>query len=111
MATITLHSEALADGSTRTVWLSRLTDGGIAIEGQDLGDLSRFFGAGVREYEWATSVTADELPKLRTALGGSATADIEDLVKDRFSGVRHGEFRQFCEDHDIRSDFWSRFGE
>lgn len=76
-------------------------DGGIAIEGQDLGDLSRFFGAGVREYEWATSVTADELPKLRTALDGSATADIEDLVKDRFSGVRHGEFRQFCEDHNI----------
>ncbi len=111
MATITLHSEALADGSTRTVWLSRLTDGGIAIEGQDLGDLSGFFGAGVREYEWATSVAVDELPKLRTALDGSATADIEDLVKGRFSGVRHGEFRQFCEDHDIRADFWSRFGE
>ncbi len=111
MASIRLHSEALADGSTRTVWLSRLTDGGIAIEGQDLGDLSGFFGAGVREYEWATSVTVDELPKLRTALAGSATADIVDLVKNRFSGVRHDEFRQFCENHDIRSNFWSRFGE
>ncbi|MDQ3423351.1 MAG: hypothetical protein M3510_08220 [Actinomycetota bacterium] len=43
MASIGLYSEAMADGSTRTVWLSRLTDGGIAIEGQDLGDLSRFF--------------------------------------------------------------------
>lgn len=101
----------MADGSTRTVWLSRLTDGGIAIEGQDLGDLSRFFGADAREYEWATAVAADELPNLRAALASSATDDIENLVRSRFSGVRHGEFRQFCEDHGIRFESWSRFGE
>lgn len=99
------------DGGSRTVWLSRSPDGGLSIQGQDLGGLPAFMGPGVREYEWATAVAAEQLPALCVALGGSSSSDVVELVKARFSGVRHGEFREFCEDHDIKMEFWSRFGE
>jgi hypothetical protein len=97
---------------SRSVWLSRSGDGGISIEGQDLGDLSDFFGPGAREYEWAQTVSAKDLSRLTKALGGGGRrTDVAELVKARFSGPRHGDFAEFCEEHDIEISFWSRVGD
>ena len=111
MAEEVLHSETTPDGGTRTVWLSHFPEGGVAVNGQDLGDLSRFFGEGIREYEWAHSVAASDVPALVRALGGSADAYLVELMKARFSGVRHREFSDFCKGHGISVEFWSRLGE
>lgn len=111
MAEKTLHTERTADGGSRTVWLSRLPQGGVSVNGQDLGDLSRFFGPGVREYEWAYSVAVGDVPALVRALGGAADADPIELLAVRFAGVQHREFSNFCAAEGIPVDFWSRFGE
>ena len=111
MAEVTLHTETTDDGGSRTVWLSRLPQGGVSVNGQDLGDLSGSFGAGVREYEWAHSVAAGDIPSLVHALGGGADADLVDLLTARFSGIRHREFSKFCATESIPVEFWSRFGE
>ncbi len=104
-----LHSERTADGS-RSVWLSRTGDGGISIEGQDLGDLSNFFGAGACEYEWGYAVSAEHVSRLTAALGGGSGADVTDLIRARFSGIRHGDFAEFCKEHAVVVSFWSRIG-
>lgn len=106
-----MHRETTADGGTRTVWLLFSRGGGVSVCGQDLGDLSGFFGTGVREYEWAHSVTGSDIPALVHALGGAVDADVVALMMVRFSGVRHGEFAGFCTRHRIPVEFWSRFGE
>jgi hypothetical protein len=105
-----LHSETTARGIASTVWLTRSTDGGVVIAGQDLGDLAWFWGPGAREYEWGHSVAAQQLPALIRSLGGSDDDDVEDLVRTRFSGSRHAEFASFCKEHDIEVRSWSRFG-
>lgn len=111
MVTESLHRETTADGGSRSVWVSRSTDGGASIEGQDLGDLEEFFGIGVREYEWAHSVAKEEVPALVAALGGTDDVEVVQLVKAKFAGVRHSEFSTFCQDHGVEVTFWSRFGE
>ena len=56
-----------ADGS-RLLEASLTVDGDLLIEGWDLGDgVERIFG--VREYEWAWTIRAANLPALLSALG------------------------------------------
>ena len=57
-------------------------DGALIIEGQDLGDgVEAVFGDGIREYEWVTEVSAEDVPKLIAALGGSPGDDILDVIR------------------------------
>jgi hypothetical protein len=47
---------------TRSLWLRRLSDGRLSIEGQDLGPGVAIFGEGLSEYEWAWTVAAADSP-------------------------------------------------
>lgn len=106
-----LFNEQLANGDTRSVWLERTSDGGISITGQDLGDSCGFFGSEFREYEWAHSVGASDIPALIRSLGGAADSDVRELVARRFAGAKHDEFASFCAEANIAVSFWSRSGE
>jgi hypothetical protein len=55
-------------------------------------------------------VSAKDVPRLTAALGGGSRADVAELIKARFSGVRHGDFAKFCAEHDVVLSFWSRVG-
>lgn len=57
-------------------------DGALIIEGQDLGDgVEAALGEGIREYEWVTEVSAEDVPKLVATLGGATSDDILDVIR------------------------------
>jgi hypothetical protein len=104
---VVLRDTRDADGSR---WLgARLdADGGLVIEGQDLGaGVERAFG--VREYAWAWSIAASELSTLRAALG--IDADLLDALRRRFGGDAAAGLGAFLDAHGIRRTSWSRLGD
>lgn len=82
--------------------------GDLVFTGQDLGPaVERFFGC--REYEWAWTVRAADLPKLAAAL--EATGDLLAAIRDRFAGDRAGQVDAFLKEYAIPFEGWSRVGD
>jgi hypothetical protein len=70
LTTVTLREQRNADGFRR-LSVARRPDGGVFIEGHDLGaGVERAFGVGLSECEWAWVVAPDAVPALVAALGG-----------------------------------------
>ena len=96
-----------ADGS-RLLEASLTATGDLLIEGQDLGDgVERIFGS--REYEWAWTISAGDLPALLHAL--EATGNILSVLGERFSGESAALLGPFLETHNIPHTRWSRVGD
>lgn len=92
---------------------ARITEkGDLSIEGQDFGPaVEELMGPGLREYEWAITVRAANLPKLVTALGGTDGANLLFLLAERFAEDETYASETFLEEHGIPVQFWNRVGE
>ena len=99
------------DGGTRSLWATMLADGGLSLEGQDLGGSVAVFGEGMTEYEWAWTVAADDVPLLAAAFGGKLGDDPIPLIRH---WVKQGNGRdpgQHLKDAGFAVEFWSRIGD
>jgi hypothetical protein len=86
--------------------------GDLVIEGQDLGDgVERFWGEGLREYEWIWTVRAKEIPALVAALGGEAGDAVLVLLERRFAGDAAAGLCAFLEESGTAFERWSRLGD
>lgn len=106
---ITLRQTRDALGS-RYLGVTLAADGAVSIIGQDLGDgVEQFYGDGFREYEWAWTIAAEDVPALLDALGGGG--DVLDALQARFSGDHAGRLGPFLDDNGIPYERWSRVGD
>ena len=82
--------------------------GDVVIDGQDLGGVE-IFGAGIREYEYAWTIRAVDVPKLAKALG---TADnVLGALQSQYSDDKAAGLFSFLEEQGIPVETWSRHGE
>jgi len=80
---VTLQSDRSEHDRHRT-WASLHADGGLTIEGQDLGSgVEEFWGAGNTEYEWAESIQSQDVAKLVTSSPSTSTTGRRDLPTTR----------------------------
>ena len=104
---------ALRDaGGTRSLEAARREDGGIVIEGQDLGPgVEGAFGAGLTEYEWVWAIEPDAVPAVVEALGGHKGDDALALL--RSWSVDHGgaDPGSHLKDAGVPIGFWNRIGD
>jgi hypothetical protein len=73
--------------------------GNLHIDGQDLGPSTSIVSSD-GEYEWHTTVKAEDLPRLRGLLG-AAEANLLDVLKQQWSGDRAGNLEALIRDSDI----------
>jgi hypothetical protein len=96
--------------SRRSVRL--LEDGGLRIEGHDMGPgVEAFWGVGLDEYEYARTVLADRVVRLRRVPGLAARDDLLGALHDRYGhpgGTR--ELEELFVAHGIETEFWNRVG-
>ena len=107
----TLRSSRDAGGS-RHLEATRSADGGIRIEGQDIGPgVSAAFGPDVREYEWAWTVEPADVAAAVAVLGGGPGEDVVRLLLG-WSTANHGaDPGQRLKEAGVRIGFWSRVGD
>lgn len=88
--------------------VSLTDDGGLAIEGQDLGrGVERVFGC--NEYEFVRRLSADDTNQLRSLLGVPIDGDLLAAIAGRFASTR--DLEAFAGDHGISGKFWNRIGD
>ena len=87
-------------------------DGGIAIDGQDLGaGVERAFGEGLSEYEWAWAVEPKDVPAAVAALGGHKGDDPLRVVA-AWSAAHGGQDPgSHLREAGVPIGFWSRVGD
>jgi hypothetical protein len=86
-------------------------DGALVVEGQDLGEgVEAAFGHGIREYEWTTEVSAEDIPRLVAALGGAQGAGILDVIRATCL-ADPSRLESTIRAAGITPRFWSRMGE
>ena len=96
---------------TRTISATLYADGHLGIEGHDLGEAVKFFGAGFDEYEFAWSASAPAVPRIVALLGGQPGDDPLALLESwahEHNGMDPGEF---LKQGGAAIGFWSRLGE
>lgn len=104
---IVLRDEKSARDS-RLLEASLNRNGDVVIAGRDWGDgVEEILGE--REYEWAWSIAAADVPALLNALG--ATGNVLTALQAQFSGERAGELSAFLETEGIPIKYWSRLGD
>jgi hypothetical protein len=92
-----------------TMWraVSVETDGGLTIQGHDLGrDVEAVFGC--REYEFTRRLSRRETAALRRLLGVKRRGDLLGAVAERFPAT--ADLERFLQHHGIDGTFWSRTG-
>jgi hypothetical protein len=93
---------------TRYLEASLRVNGDLVIEGQDLGSgVEDVFG--FYEYEWSWAIAAEDVSELLAALG--AESDVLSALRERFSGDRAGDLKEFLDAQSIRYASWSRIGD
>jgi hypothetical protein len=99
-------------GGRRFLEARRREDGGIVIEGQDLGPgVESAFGAGLTEYEWAWAIEPHAVPATIEALGGHEGDDALRLLA-AWSGEHGGEDPgSHLREAGVPIGFWSRVGD
>lgn len=107
---IVLREERSATGSYHLRACLR-DDGGLVIEGQDLGAAPEAFW-GSAEYEWTLTVAPEQVPGLVAALGGTPGEDDPlELLAARFRDDERYASRSFLEEAGVAFAFWSRVGD
>lgn len=108
---VVLRNEHSQEG-TRFLGARVAENGDLTIEGWDFGaGVEGFWGAGLREYEWAIVVRAAHVPQLSAALAGTAGDDVMALLAVRGSDDPRCATREFLEERAIPFEFWNRIGE
>lgn len=98
------------DQGIRHLEASLTASADLIIQGQDLGPgVERFFGQGLREYEYTITVRKADVPALLSALG--AKDDVLGALQRHFLNPKSGDPRSFLDEHGIPHDFWSRIGD
>jgi hypothetical protein len=107
---IVLQADVAADGR-RNLSVEREGDD-VVIRGHDLGlVVTRAFGPGTSEYEWAWRIPAASLPALRAALDGQPGDDPLELVC-RWSEAHPGQDPgSVLKRADVPLEFWNRVGD
>lgn len=107
--TVVLHHCRDADG-LRHLGATLTPEGDVQIEGQDLGrGVEAFWGEGFREYEYAFTIRAADVPALLAALG--TETNVLGALQRHFSDPTARGPRAFLEAHGVPYEFWSRLGE
>jgi hypothetical protein len=97
-------------GGTRYLEARRRPDGGLVIEGQDLGAaVDRIFGG--REYEWTWTVEPGDVAAAVAALDGSPGADPLAVVGAWFAAGGGRDPGSALRDAGVPIGFWSRVGD
>ena len=111
LASIVLRDERDA-GGIRHLGAVRRSDGGILIEGHDLGSgVEGVFGAGLTEYEWAWAIEPDAVPSAVAALGGREGDDPLRLLASWFSTHGRTDPGSDLKAAGVPIEFWSRVGD
>jgi hypothetical protein len=107
---VVLQADVDADGY-RNMSVER-HGGNVVIRGHDLGAVvTRAFGPGTSEYEWAWRIPAASLPALLTALDGQPGDDPLDAVR-RWSEAHPGQDPgRVLKRADVPLEFWNRVGD
>ena len=107
---VVLQADVAEDGS-RNLSVEREGDD-VVIRGHDLGPVvTRAFGPGTSEYEWAWRIPAASLPALRAALDGQPGDDPLELVC-RWSMAHPGrDPGSALKRADVPLEFWNRMGD
>ena len=107
---VVLQADVAADGS-RNLSVEREGDD-VVIRGHDLGlVVTRAFGPGTSEYEWAWRIPAASLPALLVALDGQPGDDPVDVVC-RWSVAHPGQDPgSVLKRADVPLEFWNRVGD
>ena len=105
-----LESQTDEDGVVRR-WVELGEGGTLVIAGQDIGAIvERFFGE--RQYEFARSVAAEDLPRVRELLGVGAGDDLLDAIATRFTEPGgSASLERLLADGGVPTRFWSRTGD
>lgn len=110
LTSISLRHQRDADG-LRRLSADRRPDGGILIEGHDLGPgVERIFGAGLSEYEWAWVVGPDAVPALIAALDGHEGDDPLPLLAAWSAAHGGGDPGSHLRETGVAIEFWNRVG-
>ena len=107
---VVLQADVAADGG-RNLSVAREGDA-VVIRGHDLGPVvTRAWGAGTSEYEWAWRIPAASLPALLAALDGQPGDDPLELVR-RWSLANPGsDPGRFLKSASVPLEFWNRVGD
>jgi hypothetical protein len=107
---VVLQADVAADGR-RNLSVEREGDD-VVIRGHDLGPVvTRAFGPGTSEYEWAWRIPAASLPVLLAALDGQPGDDPLELVR-RWSEAHPGQDPgSALKRADVPLEFWNRVGD
>lgn len=99
------------DNGSRLLEAVLKPDGGLVIEGQDLGAAVKVFGPDYSEYEFDWTADAGEVPRIIEVLGGRPGDDPLELLH-RWTHVNRGrDPGQFLYDAGVTLGFWSRIGD
>ena len=108
---IVLREQQDADG-VRHLGAEWRENGGLIIEGQDLGPgVERVFGAGLTEYEWTWSIAPEALDATVAALGGHEGDDVLTLLGDWSAAHGGRDPGSHLREAGVPIEFWSRTGD
>jgi hypothetical protein len=111
LTTVTLRERRDADGFRR-LSVDRRPDGGIFIEGHDLGvGVERNFGVGLSECEWAWVVGPDAVPALVAALDGCEGDDPLRLLAAWSAAHDGADPGPHLRAAGVPLEFWNRVGD
>jgi hypothetical protein len=105
-----LYSETDSYGGSRSVWLRLTSQGRLILEGQDLGGAPvKLFG--MREYEWAWSLSPEQISSLLKILSLEVTesAVILEHITDSLKKRKGEEIQDMFKK--AGAAFWSRIGD
>ena len=99
------------DRGSRSLWATRLPDGRLRIEGQDLGPGVAIFGQGLSEYEWAWTIAAADVPRIPELLGSSPGADPVAAMRAWVQENNGSDPGNALKKAGLTLEFWSRLGD
>jgi hypothetical protein len=107
---VVLQADVDADGY-RNLSVER-HGGNVVIRGHDLGAVvTRAFGPGTSEYEWAWRIPAASLPALLAALDGQPGDDPLDAVRRWSEAHPSQDPGRVLKRADVPLEFWNRVGD
>ncbi len=99
-------------GFSRSETARYTAEGGVVIEGQDLGPgVEGVFGEGYYEYEWASAIVPSALPDAVAALGGQPGEDLLDVMERWVAAGTGTDVEQTLKSAGVPIAFWSRVGD
>ena len=103
MDRVTLRDEVVGP-DRRYLGASLNKAGGLVIEGQDLGPAAAAVSPD-GEYEWWTTINAEDFPQLWALLDAPTGSDILQVLAENWTGERSYELERRLRDSDIPRGF------